>query len=105
MNYDELEDKEIFERLENSRFAEVLNNSAEWGIVRTAFERLKKKKDYIFMMSDPKSTDEIVCLYYAHREFLRTGTDLPSFINYLRREGSMVFSEAKERGIITPPMA
>jgi len=103
LNLDDIEDDTLFKKLDESIFADIVLRSDEWKIVRLAFERAKIRQDHLFILANPKTSDEAAQIFYNHRAFLKIGYDLESFLNMLKKEGKYLFEEAKAREIISSP--
>ena len=100
--FDDLADKDIFDKLERARLADNLVSSSEWKLLKVAADRIVERAVRTFCMTPVSNIEAIIELQQVIKKY-KYG--LFAEIEMLRSEGDYVFDEARYRGLITPPKA
>jgi hypothetical protein len=97
--YDELDDKELYDKLSQAGLADKLQTSQEWGLLKKAADRIVERAIKAFMVTPATNTQAIIELQQVIKKY-KYG--LFAEIEMLRNEGEYVFEAAVERQLISP---
>jgi hypothetical protein len=96
MDFTKSSDDEILTQLEDARLAALLDDSAEWKLVRETMQRTWNKHVELLINEDPLNEDRVrelqhICKLYGDKF-------LPQLIRNFKAIGTFAFEEAKTRG-------
>lgn len=97
MSLDNMEDKELYDALQRAGLIDKLTNSEEWMMLREAGNRIVDRAINQFMETPANDTLKIMELQVIIRKYRR---GLFQEVESLKRESTMLFEEAKERGLV-----
>lgn len=101
MDFTNISNADLKEKLNNSIAINQLENSEGWQIVKEAMRRKVKQIEMALKKIDPSNMTAIIELQVRAEIY---GQDfIPSLINSFKQEGEIAFEESKERGIIEQP--
>lgn len=99
--YARMGNEELLSRLDNAALADRLEHSEDWKIVREGAKRLADQAIEQLLKTAPTEQARILELQFIAK-FCRDM--LPSIVAYAKQDGFLAFYEAKDRGIISPPV-
>lgn len=98
ISLDDISDKDLYERLENSALADRLESDPAWGLVKKAAERIVDRAVADFAIKcDPSDMKRIIQLQTILKKY-KYG--LFEEIRILKTESDFLFEEVKERGMV-----
>lgn len=99
MDLDEVNDKELLDKLEKAALSERLRNQDEWKLLQEAADRIVDRSidKFAMMKIDPNNMYEVIELQIIIRKYKH---GLFREVDILAQEGEMIFSEARDRDLI-----
>ncbi len=97
MSLEQLDDKELYDRLHKAGLAEKLKSSEEWQLVKEAANRIVEKAIREFISADPSDMVHIAQLQIIFKKYKY---NLFSEVDAIERESKMLYEEAVDRGLI-----
>lgn len=95
--FDYLDDRELFDKLQKAGLAEALRNSPEWSLVREAARRIVDRAVEKFAIAT--KADDVVGIVELQATIRKYKFGLFEEIGQLVQEGEIAFEEAKSRGL------
>jgi hypothetical protein len=97
LDYSELSNEAIKDRVQNSEEIYILENSKGWHLVQEACTRVARNAEKSLLNADPKDYVRIIELQQIVKLYKNV---LGSIIKSFMDEGKIAFEEAKDRELI-----
>lgn len=99
MDYSELEDKELFDKLQQVELSDKLIHSPEWKLLKEAADRIIERALERFALVI--KADDMVAVIETQILLRKYKYGLFAEVNQLAQEGELFFEELKERGLLS----
>jgi hypothetical protein len=97
MNFEDLTDRDLIDKLDKAAIAEKLAESYEWSLLKEAFDRVIKKAQAEILdvdpVENPSRIQELQILVKVLRNLV------PGIVRGLHEEGRLAFFEAHNRDL------
>jgi len=101
MDFEVLDDRELFEKLEKAALAEKLTTSADWKLLVEVMKRAADRwTEYFVTKVDSRNISDVEMVRAMIRVYRG---DFLKGLEILRQEGEIVFEELKYRGKLRQP--
>lgn len=95
-----LEDKELFDKLQQVELADKLTHSPEWKLVKVASERIIERALERFALA--MKADDLIGVMETQLLLRKYKYGLFSELDQLAQEGELYYEELKDRGALSP---
>lgn len=94
-----LEDRALFDKLQQVELADKLTNSPEWRLVKTAADRIIERALERFALA--MKADDLIGVMETQLLLRKYKYGLFSELDQLAQEGELYYEELKDRGVLT----
>ncbi len=98
MEYSQLDDIDLFKKLEKAELHKMLETSPEWGMLKEASERIVENAIREFVLNT--DADNLVKIINLQMTIRKYKFELFAEIDQIAQDGELAFNEAKYRGVL-----